>query len=184
MSQGIFFLLTVVLGAAVAFLFDIFRVIRKLKKHKKWSVHLQDAVFWLVTSLIVLYFILNYSDGEIRFFYLLGILLGGCLYFVTISYYIRVVLIRIIKFVLKIIKYVLKVIYKIGYPVIFLAKKLYNSQKIMRNQASLSTKKRYNQSKERLQKSVYYEKIMKQKKQLHKKKNNLKRPKRKNEKTT
>lgn len=188
MGQATVFFVTVFLGIICAFIFDLFRVIRKIKKYKKVQVHLQDALFWLISSLGVLYFILNYSDGEIRFFYILGLLLGAVLYFVTISYYIRKGLVFFVRWVIKVVIKILKVIYKIISPVLFLVKKIYFFQKRQAVKVGLSTKKTYDLSKERLQKSQYYEKIRNVKKlkkkwqgiRRHKKR---KKQKRKNEKT-
>lgn len=88
MGQGILFLQTVALGAIIAFIFDITRAIRKVVIHKNFVVQIEDAIFWLVSFLVSLYFVLNYAGGQIRFFYMLGIMLGIVIYLHTVSRYI------------------------------------------------------------------------------------------------
>lgn len=151
MSQGMFFLHTFMLGAGIAFIFDVFRAFRQMKKYKTWAVHLQDALFWLITALIVLYFILNDSDGEIRFFFILGIGCGGLLYFNTISRYMRALLVAILKGIQWGGSVCGRCFDKILDPLLLLVKTNHRHLKNLFKSAV----------KEPLQKSHYYEKIRK-----------------------
>ena len=68
----------------------------------------------------------KFSDGEIRFFMLLGIILGFSLYLLMFSSFIIQICVFIIKYIKKIIKYTIKLIilplnmiYKLFYKLIF-----------------------------------------------------------------
>jgi|GEM_PF-2016275 len=125
MNQGLLFFQTFVLGILVAFVFDITRAFRRVFKHNNSIVHLEDTLFWILSFLGVLYFILNYAGGELRFFYFLGILLGFILYTYFFSRYIVNLFVKILKIIIKIIKFFLLVIYKFFYPILLLTKKIY-----------------------------------------------------------
>lgn len=125
MNQGVLFLETAILGVAIAFFFDLTRVLRKVFVHKNYAVQIEDALFWIVASFGVLYFILNYAYGQIRFFYLIGILLGMILYFNTLSPFIINILTRLFKVIIKIFIYILNCIYKLFYPLVVLSKRGY-----------------------------------------------------------
>lgn len=82
------FLLTIIIGSILGFLFDITRIIRKVIKHKNWVVYIEDILLWISTLIIVLYFIFNFSEGSIRFFYFWGFTIGATIYFALFSKYI------------------------------------------------------------------------------------------------
>lgn len=82
------FLLTIILGAILGFLFDITRILRRVIKHKNWVVYIEDILLWIITLTIVLYFIFNFSEGSIRFFYFWGFTIGATIYFGIFSSYI------------------------------------------------------------------------------------------------
>ena len=104
MSSWELFFYTVVLGCIIAFIFDITRILRRVFYHKNLLVQIEDAIFWIISFLIVLYFILNFSEGEIRFFYIIGIFIGTVLYFNTISSYILHFLTKILIVIIKLLK--------------------------------------------------------------------------------
>lgn len=130
MSQSTLFFQMSLIGITIAIVFDFMRGFRKAFKHKNFFVHVEDTLFWIVTCLGVLYFVLNYADGEIRFFYLLGIFLGALLYFVTVSkflikffVFIFSLIVGFINFLLKVIKIILRPFDMIFRRLLFFANK-------------------------------------------------------------
>jgi len=103
-DQGLMFLYMAILGAVMGFIFDCTRILRRVVRHKNGLVYLEDSVYWLLMSFGVFYILLNYADGEIRFFYLLGIFLGMILYFVTLSKLIINLVVGFLKFLARLIK--------------------------------------------------------------------------------
>ncbi|MCL2610308.1 MAG: spore cortex biosynthesis protein YabQ [Defluviitaleaceae bacterium] len=98
------FLLTIAIGAIIGFLFDITRILRRVIKHKNWVVYLEDSILWLITLVIVLYFVFNFAEGTIRFFYFWGFTIGGSVYFACISRFIISFFVKIAEIIKKLLK--------------------------------------------------------------------------------
>lgn len=109
-SQVTLFLLTVVLGIFIGFIFDIFRVIRKIIKHKDFFIFIEDTIYWLIVSFLMFYFMLNKNNGEIRFFSFIGVCIGMVLYFYTISNWVINISITVISTIKKILAVILKIV--------------------------------------------------------------------------
>jgi len=84
-GQAISFLGTVLAGAVLGVFYDFFRVLRKTLRHKTMATAAEDAIFWLVATLLIFVFLLYTNSGEIRGFTFLGVILGAALYFSTAS---------------------------------------------------------------------------------------------------
>lgn len=104
MQEGRFFLLSLLTGIVLLFLYDFFRILRLLVPHKKWLVFWEDYLFWLLAGVGVFVMIYQVNNGTIRGFSLLAILLGMLLYHYGPSmYWVRLVtflplqLIRLLK---------------------------------------------------------------------------------------
>lgn len=97
-EQSRLFLMTVVMGGGLGFLYDLFRIWRKLWKHSNFMVHVEDVLYWVLVSLLMFYFLLSESYGEIRFFSLLGAFIGMALYFLLLSPFVLKILLTIITF--------------------------------------------------------------------------------------
>lgn len=85
------FLVLLVVGFLIALILDLFRSVRKAsrhysgKKHFTALVHTEDSLF-LAISFCILILALNIADfGRIRFYMLLGTVLGCAIYFLTVS---------------------------------------------------------------------------------------------------
>jgi spore cortex biosynthesis protein YabQ len=84
-QQTAVFLYSVLLGAMLSVFYDIFRALRKHIPHHNLVVMLEDILFWLISAAAVFVFIYNTNSGEVRAFVFIGAVLGGVLYFLTIS---------------------------------------------------------------------------------------------------
>ncbi len=108
--QANLFLTSVVLGVYLFCLYDFFRALRKVKKYRNVQVHIQDVIFILIITVYSFYTYLYKSNGEIRLYYFVGMLIGGVLYLYTISKYVIFLFIKIMLFVRKIVKQCIKLI--------------------------------------------------------------------------
>ena len=102
MHTSVVYELTVFAGAGAAgiltaFLYDLFRLKRRIIKTASIIVHIEDILFWLSAAIIV--FLTSYmiSSGETRLYFFMGILAGGVLYFVLLSKIILWTLTELIK---------------------------------------------------------------------------------------
>ena len=103
-------------GLGIGLLFDFFRIQRKVLKTCDFITYIQDILFWIVSGLIIIFVIMKYTNGEIRIYMVLGIILGILIYFLIISKYIMKIFVCILSFLLNIIGKLLfpiKKIYKI-----------------------------------------------------------------------
>ncbi|MBR3255322.1 MAG: spore cortex biosynthesis protein YabQ [Clostridia bacterium] len=109
-NQAYLFLIFVINGLLIGFIFDIFRILRISFKTKDFVTYIQDIVFWLITGAIVLYSIFVFNNGEIRLYIFLGIAIGVILYMTLFSKYIIEFNVQLIKVLKTTLQSVLKVI--------------------------------------------------------------------------
>ena len=94
-------------GVCIALLFDIFRIQRKIFRVYDFITYIQDILFWIISGLILIFVTMKYTNGELRAYMLLGILLGVILYLRCISH----IFIGINTWVIKLIANILKVFF-------------------------------------------------------------------------
>lgn len=109
-NQAFLFLIFIVNGLIIGFLFDFFRILRKSFKTRDFITYLEDIAFWILTGFIVLYSIFVFNNGEIRFFIFLGIALGVVLYMTIFSNSIIKVSVFVIQFIKNIVKKIIKIV--------------------------------------------------------------------------
>lgn len=101
-AQASLFLLTVLMGGGMGFLYDGLRVFRHALRHKPFWIQLEDGLFWLLAVFLVFCVMLQASGGEIRFFSILGLFGGMGLYFLLLSPFVIAVsdsIIRLVKYI-------------------------------------------------------------------------------------
>ena len=98
-EQTQIFIIFVIVGIIISFLFDIFRILRKVYKFSNMLIYMQDILFWLLTGIIILQAIFKFNSGDIRIFLFLGIFFGLFIYISIFSIYV----IKIGSFILKLI---------------------------------------------------------------------------------
>ena len=84
-QQTMVFLQSMVLGALLGLLFDDFRIIRIAIPATKLFVAMQDIVFFAVCAAATFLFLLSGADGKVRFFLIIGEVLGAVIYFCSLS---------------------------------------------------------------------------------------------------
>ncbi len=84
-TQTIDFLEFILIGAIIACVFDFFRGYRKLKKVNTVSVIIQDIIYFVIVTIIIIFSIIKLLDSQIRLYIFIAILLGCCMYFCTLS---------------------------------------------------------------------------------------------------
>lgn len=120
-EQVIVFLWTTVSGMAIAFVYDIFRIIRKAVRTGGFAVFVQDILFWLIACIIMFISIYRSNDGELRGFLFFGAFLGAVLYAMLFSKAVMGSSLFIINVTARAVKIL---IYIVLYPFRFLVKLL------------------------------------------------------------
>lgn len=99
-EQVYVFLYSILTGAIIGLLFDIFRAFRFNSIKDIW-VYIQDVIFWLMTAVIIITSAFLINEGELRIYMLIGYLLGAIFYMLLFS-----------KFILGIFKFIVSHIRK------------------------------------------------------------------------
>ena len=112
-NQTYLFIVFTIVGIIIGVLFDIFRILRKSFKTKDIVTYIEDILFWILTGIIILFSMYKFSNGELRFFMIIGIIMGTLMYMITFSRYVIKISVFIIKIIKTIIVYPVKVVEKI-----------------------------------------------------------------------
>ncbi len=80
------FLLTIVAGASIGIVFDVYRVLRANRNPaKRWLGIVYDVLYWVVVTPTVSIILLVGNWGDLRYYVLLGMALGLFVYFQVFS---------------------------------------------------------------------------------------------------
>ena len=101
-NQAYLFLVFALNGIFIGILFDFFRILRKSFKTVNFITNIEDILFWILTGLSIIYCMYNFSGGALRFFMLLGLILGILLYILTLSDFLVKIVVKIISIIKKI----------------------------------------------------------------------------------
>ena len=103
------FIITVITGAAVGFIYDFFRVIINNGSRRKLKYTLSDIFFWIIAGAVMLS-AFYYSDNmNVRLYQFLGIFTGFGVYFLFLSFF----LIKIHVGIYKIFHFFFKILFTI-----------------------------------------------------------------------
>ena len=103
-NQLFSFFIYVIVGILLGFIFDIFRALRKSIKNSTVVTNIEDILFVIISFIIIAMVVQIVSKGELRFYILLGIILGILIYFLSVSKYIITGETWILKSIIKILK--------------------------------------------------------------------------------
>lgn len=95
-SQTEEFLLFCLIGIILSFIFDIFRSIRKNFKSNDLITYIEDIIFLIIVTIIIMLGIIKISNGILRLYIFLGIILGIIIYTLTISKFCIIIMSRIL----------------------------------------------------------------------------------------
>ena len=116
-GQTIIFLSCIACGITIGIVFDLFRIIRRIIPTNDFITLIEDIIYWLIASVIVFAFILNFNSGELRWYEFLGVLLGVGMYLLTISSLIIELSIFVLQFIFKVFSLIVKII---SVPIMFI----------------------------------------------------------------
>lgn len=104
------FLSVVLLGLLEGVLFDIFRVIRKISSKTFLAVSAVDVLFWFFATGFFAFFMMKLTNGAVRAYMLVGMILGLIFHFLLFSDRIISIITVIFTLFLKIFKFFLKIL--------------------------------------------------------------------------
>lgn len=112
-------LVFIISGIFIGIFFDIFRILRKSFHTPDIITYIEDVLFWLITGLFLIFVIFNFTNGEIRIYNIIGLILGSLLYMILISKIFIKINVKIVLFIKKIVISITKILI---IPIQFLAK--------------------------------------------------------------
>ena len=112
-SQTQEFLWFCLIGIIVSFIFDIFRSIRKNFKTKDTITYIEDILFLIISTIIIMISLLKISNGVLRLYIFLGIGLGIIIYSLTFSKFCIIIINAIVVFCKKIFQFFSKLFKKL-----------------------------------------------------------------------
>ncbi len=74
-------------GLIIGILFDVFRATRKSFKTPNILIYIEDVLFWILTGVIIILTIFLCTDGQIRLYMILVLIMGSFIYFLFVSKY-------------------------------------------------------------------------------------------------
>lgn len=99
-TQTLLFIRAIQVGMLLASLYDLIRIARKMVKHPNWLVQIEDMLYWIVCMFISFGIFYIHNFASIRFFVLIGMLLGAVFYLVTFS----IVFMKVATYVIEVVK--------------------------------------------------------------------------------
>jgi hypothetical protein len=121
--ESFLFFASLLLGFLFGLYYEFFRFFRILFSHKTVLVVAEDLLFFLPISLIYIFFNYALSDGVVRYFSILGVVLGFLLYLATLGK----ILVHFSSYILNFLKKVLRGIFHLFFrPIINVFKNITN----------------------------------------------------------
>ena len=79
-NENVFLLYALLMGIFITFVYDILRIFRRVVPHGNFMVSLEDIGFWIYCAAKVFILMYHESNGTLRWFAVLGAMVGMFLY--------------------------------------------------------------------------------------------------------
>lgn len=109
--QLIVFGWAILYGVTIGLSYDFIRILRRIVRHSKIFVALEDFFFWIIVGLFVFNYILRANSGSMRGFIFIGMSLGSLLYFLTISKWLIATFVKGLQLLINFFKMIFKTIF-------------------------------------------------------------------------
>lgn len=133
-GEIMFFIYSLVSGAIIMAVYDFFSLLTEKEKASFLVCNIFDTLFVLSALIIIVFMLINISNGYVRSFEFLGCLIGALLYKITLSRTIKAVFSKIIAVFFAIFDFFCKMLLT---PIKFMYKIIYNITGMLGRYASL-----------------------------------------------
>lgn len=86
-NENVFLLYALLMGIFITFVYDLLRIVRRVIPHGNFCISLEDILFWIYCAAKVFLLMYHESDGTLRWFAILGAMVGMLLYKKLVSPY-------------------------------------------------------------------------------------------------
>jgi spore cortex biosynthesis protein YabQ len=111
-QETVVFLLSILHGTGLAFLYDLIRSLRRVFRHGMAAVSAEDFLFWITAAFLTFCFAFSRTGGVIRGYVAAGMALGVIFYHFTVSTLIIKIISLIFLNIRKIFGYFAQIIWK------------------------------------------------------------------------
>lgn len=80
------FVYALLFGAFLGVFYDVFRIIRNIINNGKMLIIFEDIIYLFVSSVLTFCFAFFINNGQLRFFIIIGIVLGLIVYYFTVGF--------------------------------------------------------------------------------------------------
>lgn len=122
-NEAVFFWISMLCGIGLAFVYDLFRIFRRLFSHGNIWIGIEDVCYWCFCTITVFLLLYRENDGMLRLFCFIGIAVGSAAYIFILSRFVLKFCVKILGTVLKFMGRMLGII---GSPFIKNGKKIIN----------------------------------------------------------
>lgn len=122
-NEAVLFMVSLLCGIGLAFVYDLFRIFRRLFSHGNVWIGIEDACYWIFCTVSVFLLLYRENDGMMRAFCFMGIAFGSIVYVFILSRFVLKVSVKLLGTVLKFIGRILGII---GAPFVKNGKKIIN----------------------------------------------------------
>lgn len=126
--ESMFLVHSILMGIIITSCYDILQIFRKVVKHSKVFISIEDFVFWIFCSIAVFLMLYKENNGTLRWFAIGGATLGMLVYKNTISPYIVLFMSTMINKTIYLVVHLLKVL---STPVFWALSKMWIGIKIV-----------------------------------------------------
>ncbi|MBP3708008.1 MAG: spore cortex biosynthesis protein YabQ [Clostridia bacterium] len=99
-------------GIIIGLIFDFFRAQRRAIKTINFITYIQDVLFWILSGIVIIISAITYTNGEIRSYMVLGLIVGVVFYFTLLSKYVLSLASCIANYMIKLVSYITSFIFK------------------------------------------------------------------------
>lgn len=79
-QEVVFFLHSILMGLVITFAYDWVLIVRKLFRHGRFLMSVEDFIYWFVCGISVFYMLYKENNGVLRWFAVMGAALGMLFY--------------------------------------------------------------------------------------------------------
>ena len=79
------FLLSIKIGIQIALIYEVILIFRNFVRHGIWAESIEDLCYWVYATVVLFKLQYRYSNGVLRGFSILGVLLGMVLYYIVVG---------------------------------------------------------------------------------------------------
>lgn len=108
-TQLSYFSSSIISGMLVGIMYDLYRILRG-NSNGKVSVAISDILFWIFEALVIFIFLMLTSNGDLRYYTFIGIILGLFIYFKILTNIIQIIIIRFLLLISKLFSIIKNII--------------------------------------------------------------------------